>query len=82
MKTIKVLDIETVGANDLEPGMILALGIVTDVRVEGGTVMADLVGGYVTTWVEGDEGWQVYGRLSSSALDALLEAEAERVEEA
>lgn len=80
MKTIKIRDIQDVAAADLEPGMILALGIVIGTHeAEDGAIMADLYGGFVTAWVEPGETWQVYGRLAEDAVEILLE-EAEEEE--
>jgi hypothetical protein len=73
MKTIRIADLRLVFGGDLEPGMILAEGIVLDVNHDAttGTTFANLASGHVF-WRPDNDPFQVYGRLAPGMVEAVI----------
>lgn len=80
MKTIKFRDINRIPVQDVQPGMIIAEGIVVRVRTEQRAVFIDTVGDSTVT-ANHDQTAQVYGRLDDGLTQSLIAADAEAVGE-
>ena len=74
MKTIKGHDLTKVPAEKIERGMILAEGIVRDVRLESDAYFIDFVGGAVGYLNLGKEA-NVFAKVTPELFDAITFAE-------
>lgn len=80
MKTIKLMDITDVKAEDVQPGMILAEGaVIRTERQVGGGKRRDTI--FIYTAAEGHTGWvyagdtvQVYAKLAEALVEPLVKA--------